>query len=401
MTKYIKILALISITSCIIISGCRNKSETTFRKNILAFRDSLKSVVDSIDEPVKVTDTDEVVKIYGDTVWVRSYASTVWYDSIFYDDFEVYMSVWVDTTDYIIDTVISSKGSRIVIGYNHFYNLRFLKKGSSWLSIVFNKKEDLKNILSETDFWLESNIDVFQKIFYNNKYNKIIVEYAINPRYNYGAIYYFVFDAHGHIEYSGLGGSWGGGDPDGEAFLTGDQELFVTAYELYSFKNKSYIDVSHLSFLANSGMREGEHSHLTDIHAYKPLTDSTFLMIFNRADITPEYNAFILKTDTTIMGKFKYYGMMEEMDAVLFFEYQDKLKAYYLYDTERKTLICIADSAEFSVKEHSIRNISKIQSDTLRKNHNLNIVSFETFGSFQFYIDDNDSLVYYDIEKFE
>jgi len=401
MTKHIKILALIYIALFIILSGCRDNSESTFRKNILSIRDSLKVVKDSINEPAKVIDKDEVVKIYGDTVWVRSYASTVWYDSVYFDDFEVFMSVWVDTTDYIVDTVISSKGSRIVIGYNHFYNLRFLKKESSWLSIVFNKKEHLINMLSETDFWLESNIDVFQKIYYNKKYNKIIVEYAINPRYNYGAMYYFVFNANGRIEYSGLGGSWGGGDPDGEAFLTGDQELFVTASELYSFKNQSYIDVSHLSFLPNTNIGEGAHTHLTDIHAFKPLTDSTFLLIFNRSYITPEYNAYILKTDTTIVGKFKYYGMMEEMDAVLFFEYQDKLKAYYLYDTERKTLISIADSAEFSIKEHSIRSISEIQSDTLPENHTLNTVSFETFGSYKFFIGDNDSLVYYDIEKFE
>ena len=401
MTKNIKILALISIALFIIISGCRNNSESTFRKNILAIRDSLKSVIDSIDKPPKVTDTDQVIKIYGDTVWVRSYASTVWYDSVSFDDFEVYMSVWVDTTDYIVDTVISSKGRRIVIGYNHFYNLRFLKKGSHLFSIVFNKKEDLKNMLSETDFWLESNIDVFQQIYYNKKYNKFIVDYAINPRYNYGALYYFIISEDGRIEYSGLGGSWGGGDPDGEAFLSGDQELFVTAYELYSFKNKNYVDVSHLSFLPNSSIKEGEHQHLSDIHAYKPLTDSTFLMVFDRTDLVPEYNAYILKTDTTIMGKFKYYGIMEEMDAILFFEYQDKLKAYYLYDTERKTLIRITDSAEFSIKEYSIRNVSEIESDTLPENHRLNTVNFETFGSFRFYISDNDSLVYYDIEKFD
>lgn len=401
MTKYIKILALISIAILLIIQGCRNKSEGTFRKTILARRDSLKSLRDSIIEPVKKAEKDKTVKIYGDTVWVRSYASTVWYDSVSFADFQVYMSVWVDTTDYIVDTVISSKGSRIVIGYNHFYNLRFLEKGSHLFSIVFDKKDDLKSMLAETDFWLESNIDVFQRIYCNEKYGKFIVEFAINPRYNYGALYYFVLSEDGKIEYSGLGGSWGGGDPDGEAFLTGDQELFITANELYSFKDRSCIEVSHLSFLPELGIMKGEHSHLTDIHAYKALTDSTFLMVFNRNDITPEYNAYILSTDTTIVGKFKYYGMMEEMDAVLFFEYQDKLNAYYLYDTERKTLIRIADSAEFSIREYSIRNVSEIQSDTLPDNHVLNEVSFETFGSYKFYISDNDSLVYYEIEKFE
>jgi hypothetical protein len=227
------------------------------------------------------------------------------------------------------------------------------------------------------------------------------VEYEINPRYNYGAIYYFVFDANGHIEYSGLGGSWGGGDPDGEAFLTGDEELFVTAYELYNFNNQSAIDISHLSFLTRTSSNQAINAHLTDIHAFKPLTDSTFLLVFNRTEHTPEYNACILKTDTSVLGKFKYYGMMEEMDAVLFFEYQENLKAYYLYDTERKILISIADIPEFSIKEHSIRTISEIQSDTLSENHNLNAVSFETFGSYKFYIMDNDSLMYYDIDKFE
>lgn len=401
MNKSIYIFGAFALIIILFISECKSKPDGSSKKDVSAFTDSIICVEDSVIPQVKKPKIVEKVKIYGDTVWVQSYASTVCYDSIFQDNYEVYVSVWVDTTDYIVDTVISSKGSRIVIGYNHHYNLRFKKDGNFWFSVVFNKKDDLKNLLADTDFWLESNIDVFQKVYYNKKYNKIIIDYNINPRYNYGSIYYFVFNIDGEIEYTGIAGSWGGGAPDGEAFLTGNDELFVSANELYSFRDGCFIDVSAFSFLENPFNKSGAHYNTIDIHGYRPLTDSTFLMIFNRSDISPECNAYILKTDTTIVGQFKYYGMIEEMDAILFFQFHDKLNAYYLYDSERETLICIPNKRGKAIKERSIKDMIEIDSDTIPKDNNLHTISFEAFGSYKFFSKTEDSVMYYEFEKFE
>ncbi len=401
MLKGIKISGLLALAYLILSIGCRNERTDNPERKMSALLDSIKSLKDTSANTLESEHKDKTVKIYGDTVWVRSYATTIWYDSVEIENFDIYLSAWVDTTDFIVDTVVSSKGNRIAIGYNHHYNIQFKKGGHFWFSIVFNKKEDLKDLLSETDFWLESNIDVFQTIFYNKKYDKFIIDYNINPRYNYGAVYYFIFNTDGTIEYTGIAGNWGGGEADGEPFLTGDNELFVTADELYSFKNKNKIEVSALRFFQNSVANKKIYSQLTDIHAYKPLTDSTFLMIFNRNDLTPEYNAFIIGTDATVLGQFKYYGMIEEMQAMLLFEYNDQMNAYFLYDTERKSLIFISDSGIFSIKERSLKNMTKIQSDTLSEKSGLEEISFEAFGTYKFFIGPNDSAIYFDIDMFE
>jgi hypothetical protein len=101
------------------------------------------------------------------------------------------------------------------------------------------------------------------------------------------------------------------------------------------------------------------------------------------------------------MGKFKYYGIMDEMDAVLFFEHSDLLHSYFLYDTDRKTLIRISDSGSFFINEQSIVNLAEIQSDTLPENNYLARLCFEVFGSYKFFFGANDSLMYYEFDKFE
>lgn len=397
----IKISGLHALAYLLLTIGCRHEPTDNPEKQMSALLDSIVSLKDASSNSYESEYKKKTVEIYGDTVWVQSYAATVWCDSIKKENFDIYLFVWVDTTDFIIDTVVSSKGNRIAIGYNHHYNIRCNKDGHFWFSVVLDKKRDLKELLEETDFWLESNIDVFHTVFYNKKYDKFIIDYNINPRYNYGAVYYFVFNTDGAIEYTGIAGNWGGGEPDGEPFLTGDNELFVTANELYCFKNRKNIEVSSLHFFQNSVIKKRIHSQLTDIHAYKPLTDSTFLMIFNRNDLTPEYNAFITGTDTTVLGQFKYYGMIEEMEAMLLFEYNDRLNAYFLYDTERKSLISISDSGLFSLKEHSLKDMIRIQSDTLPEKSGLEEISFEAFGTYKFFIEPNDSTIYFDIDMFE
>ncbi|MBN2524639.1 MAG: hypothetical protein JXB24_15315 [Bacteroidales bacterium] len=392
------LLALACLFLCI---GCKNKRTDNPERKVSVLLDSIESLKDTSAYTFASEHKDKTVKIYGDTVWVRSYATTIWYDSIEIENIGIYLSAWVDTTDFIIDTVISSKGNRIAIGYNHHYNIRCNKDGHFWFSLAFDKKRDLKELLEETDFWLESNIDVFHTVFYNKKYDKFIIDYNINPRYNYGAVYYFVFNTDGTIEYTGIAGNWGGGEPDGEPFLTGNNEMFVTANELYCFKNRKNTEVSALQFFKNSVVKKRIHSQLTDIHAYKPLTDSTFLMIFNRNDLTPEYNAFIIGTDTTVLGQFKYYGMIEEMEAMLLFEYNDRLNTYFLYDTERKSLISISDSGLFSLKEHYLKDMNRIQSDTLPDRSGLEEINFEAFGTYKFFIEPNVSTIYFDIDMFE
>ncbi|MGD2035759.1 MAG: hypothetical protein PVF73_11920, partial [Bacteroidales bacterium] len=144
MRKQLKITSLVAVVMVMALFGCRSTGirESAGRKPLKY--DTVKSKQDSlISETGSIRKNPAVVKIYGDTVRVRSYASIVWYDSVRLGHITVYCSSWVDTTDYIVDTVISTKGNRIVIGYNHYYNLFFRKDGNFLFSVNFNKKDDL------------------------------------------------------------------------------------------------------------------------------------------------------------------------------------------------------------------------------------------------------------------
>ncbi|MBA7548788.1 hypothetical protein ES705_41256 [subsurface metagenome] len=381
--------------------GCRGNPEIKSEESDNVILDSARKYVDAKKDSIKEVRKKKAEIIYGDTVWVQSYASTLWHDSIFKDDYQVFLSVWVDTTDHIVDTVVSSKGRRIVIGYNHHYNLNFRKHNKYRFSLNFNKKRDLEKLLISTDSWLESNLDVFQKLYYNKKYNKFIVDFDINPRYDYGAIYYFVFNTEGIIEYKGMAGSWGGGDPDGEAFLSGDNELFVTSYEVYNFRYEKSLSIKEFTSLLMSGGSTNDHLNYKNLHALRELSDNTFLLVFNRFGKTPEYNAIVLRNDTTVLGRFKYYGLMEETDAILLFTCHDQLKEYYLYDTERETLISISTEDKFRLCERSIGEMVEISSDTLREDHSLYHIDFEVFGSYRFFLTPENTAIYYEIDKLE
>jgi hypothetical protein len=357
--------------------------------------------IDSAISPV-VSDTLSVIDIlkgkmafYGDTVWINPYGSQEWHSTITEKEYSATFSVKVDTTDYIIDTVTSKKGDRIVIGYNHSYNIKFNKGNKPWFTVSFDKKNDLKQVLQGTDYWLESNLDVFQNLVYNHKYKMFIVEYDINPRYNFGSIFYIVFNTDGAIQYVGVSSTWGGGGPDGESFLTQNEEMYITCFELYNFSKMTSISIPEYTIYSDV-LKELVTSEISykQVHAIRDLSDNVFLVVFTQKNGNPEYNALILNTDSIILDRFQYKGLMEEMDALFLFCPDTDKYRYFIYDTDREVLICIENQDSLVVKQIAESAMRELPEDTVLS-ENYSLLDFESFGSKIFYISDTDSAMFY------
>ena len=130
------------------------------------------------------------------------------------------------------------------------------------------------------------------------------------------------------------------------------------------------------------------------------LTKNNFLLVFNREGNEPENNALILNTDTIILNKFKYYGMVGDMDAMLLFKYDEKLKKYFIFDTEREKLICINETDLSVIKEIGLESMSEVNGDTMPSNK-YSQISFDSFGNYRFFKAQNDTIYYFDIEELE
>jgi hypothetical protein len=333
--------------------------------------------------------------LLGDTIWFLPSTSLVWKDSIDTKGYKAFIDVFIDTTDYIIDTIKTAAGGKIAVGFNHHYTLNFMHGEHPWFQASFNKKNNLEKLIGGTDFWLNSNLDVIQHLIYNKLYGKFIVEFNINPGYQYGPVYYIIIDTTGTIEYTGTSGSWGGSGPDGKPFLTADNNSFVTCFEIFNFRKDTSLGIAEYASLAETKTFGTSSAYYHWLYAMRPLSRNNFLLIFNREDEKPEYNAIILNTDTTIVGHFRYYGTMEEMDAVLLFQYVEKLKKYFLFDYERETLIIISENKPYDIKETSLKAMQKVKGDTMA-NSKFQSIKFEIFGKYTFYSVPNDTTIYYD-----
>ena len=137
--KFIYVTGIFII--CIAATSCKSKGINNTPKEST---DSTKISIEKNQHKDTLLEVkNEKEDIYGDTVWVYPYGNQVWHDTIARKKFNVSISVWVDTTDYLVDTVRSAKGNRIVIGFNHYYSLVFSKNGNPWFYVNFNKKDDL------------------------------------------------------------------------------------------------------------------------------------------------------------------------------------------------------------------------------------------------------------------
>jgi hypothetical protein len=382
-------------------SSCKSKTSTNITNNTDTLEESnlLPNEPENIKEvivpAIEIPDT-----IIGDTVWVFPYNNSLWSDTFETPEYKAFLTVKVDTTDYIIDTVATTQGGRITIGFNHQYMMEFVRNNKTWFTVKFNKKDNLGSLIGGTDFWLQSNLDVFHRLVYNKEFGKFIVEFNINPMYNYGADFYFVFDTLGNINYTGTAGSWGGGDTDGFPFLTVDNIDYVTCFEIFNFKSDTAVSISEFSSLAELKTYGKTISTFHWLYAVRYLSKSNFLLIYNREGNEPEYNAIVVTTDTVIASKFKYYGLLGEMDAMLLFKYDERFKKYYLYDTERGKLIRINEANPSVIKEISLESMFEVDGDTM-SSVKYSLIDFEAFGSYRFYKAQNDTTYYFDIEKLD
>jgi hypothetical protein len=136
------------------------------------------------------------------------------------------------------------------------------------------------------------------------------------------------------------------------------------------------------------------------LHGLRDLSKSTFLTVFNRNDSSPGYNALIINTDTLLINRFRYYGLMEEMNAEFLFQYDTLENMFYIYDTDREKLICIDGKNPSVLKQLNENAMIKVNGDTMTSSKYIPI-SFEIFGSYRFYKIKNDTAFYCDIDKLE
>ena len=392
---------LLGIILLSVLSGCRHAAT---ERNETQLTDSLTlppetTIVNTIShvkrqKPKPINDS-----VIGDTIWMNSYAGYSLHDTIISADFTSIIAVHVDSNDYIIDTVRSTLGNRLAVGYNHIYTIDFNKDQKPWFRLVINKKKDLDKILDVTDTWLESNLDIIRKITYNSKYDRVIVELNINNHTDFGLLYYLIADTKGVIKYIGTANTWGGESPDGESFLTQNSEMFVTCSEIYNFKKAGAMSLSEYASMAEFRSMKDTIPRFVPIHGLRDLTNNHILAIFNRSHNEPVYNAFILTTDTTVISRFSYYGIIEEMEAVLLYAVDPRLQRSFLYDTNRERLICINNSLKPKVRELGIKNMKAYPADSSLENK-LTQLDFNLYGSYDFYVSSADSTIYYRKDKF-
>jgi hypothetical protein len=393
------VVYLLLLTLFVVSQGCKNKKNTS-QSEISA--DSLISaeVLDTnIDYPTVYRKKKSIPdSIVGDTIWIKTYTTRSWFDTLTTNNYCVRMAAWIDTTDYLTDTVSSLRGNRIVAGYNYFYKLEFLKGNKSWFIVSFNKKKDLISVLDGTELWLESNLDAFSNIIYNTKYNQFIVELNIKSHSGFDLKFYLIVDTKGAIIKMGTARNWGGENPDGEEFLTENNELYVTCSEIYNFKNAQSLTLSEYVSLAELKSNMEVHTDYLQIHGLRNLSDNHFLVVFNRSHGQPKYNAFILSGDTSVCRQFSYFGIIEEMDAVMLYDEPAESSRAFLYDTDREKLICIDKTNNFQVKELGINDMRKYPCDTCNSSK-LYLLDFSFYGSYEFYVSAQDSNIYYKSDK--
>lgn len=133
------------------------------------------------------------------------------------------------------------------------------------------------------------------------------------------------------------------------------------------------------------------------IHAIRKLNGDNFLVIFNQYRGKPEFNGLVLSMDTTILQRFRYYGLMEEMDAMLLFIEKPVINKSFLYDTEREVLICINEKDTLLLNEFSISEMLPPEVDSIPDKY-YTVLDFEAFGSYQFFIDSSLTKIYRGID---
>ena len=393
--KFIYVTGIFII--CIAAMGCKGKGKNN------TFKESPDSANISIEEIHQYKDTlikaeNEKEEIYGDTVWTYPYGNQVWHDTLAGKDFNVFVSTWVDTTDYLVDTVRSAKGNRIVIGYNHYYTLNFSKNEKPWFFVNFNKKDNLYPLIYGSDLWLESNLNVVNNIIYNEKFRSFIIELSFNSRDEFNSMFYLVTDLEGIIHYLGTISSWGGGGTDGIPFLTDDGRMYVTSNEIYNFVTGTAVSLGEYASLSQLMSGKNNTAEYIQIHGLRYLSYNNFLVVFNRFHNKPKFNALILNTDSLVVNQFGYYSQVEDIDAVLLFEESEDRKTAYLYDTEREILISIKKEAVPVIRETRLYEMTEVEKyKTIPLG--FQAINFGFYGSCEFYVSNSDSVIYYCKEK--
>jgi len=383
----------------IILFGCKGNSGTLNQEEII---DSVFITDTLISENIPAPVRRKIAKkeMPFDTVWIRSFSALKWSDTLYGKNFEAIVEAWIDTNDYIIDTLRSNVNTSLVIGFNHYYTLHFLRENKHWFSINFNKKQDLHQMLYGTDLWLHSNLDIIHNVIYNEKYESFIIELSIKTGDLFDNMFYIVTGTKDQIQYVGTIRSWGGGDPDGNPFLTDDGRMYVTCEEIYNFVSHTSMNLAEYATMSLLLSGKSSTSPYDQLHGLRYLSNNNFLVVFNRFHNKPKYNALILNTDSLVVERFGYFGLIEDIDAILLFEKLDELNQAFLLDTEREVLISIKTDSTPEITETGLYEMVRVQDNNL-VTENYYFLNFGFYGSYEFYISPADTFIYYKADPFE
>lgn len=398
----------------VVLISCKNKETKSIEKNESVasssnsntnrniemknpYKDSL--VISSIEDSLRMIVKNEKLELK----YIYPYTETKYTEKFNGENYLVIINTIVDTSDYIVKIVQNQNCKYVIVGYNHIYDFEIKSKnGLKDLKFRINKKKDLKYLFEKSDVWLESNLDVWSLISLKPELGISIFEYNINPRYNYGESFYFVFDSIGSIKRQGYNLSWGGEGPDGEMKVIGN--FLVTCNEVYDLLNNvvlkytknSDISCSEFSKLPDE-KKNNYYSKMRSTHAMRVLNDSAFLVIFNRPGEVLLENGLVYSFTLKELKRFKYYGLMGEMDATLLINEKYSDDTLVLYDYKRATLLFINKNAPYNITEIDTSKMQRVEANKF--NSDCKVILKLDYPSFEFR-KDSKGQIYFTMTKY-
>jgi hypothetical protein len=145
-------------------------------------------------------------------------------------------------------------------------------------------------------------------------------------------------------------------------------------------------DLLHEIELSGAGYKQ--------VHAVRDLSENNFLIVYDRLKNNPRFNAVIQNTDSLILDRFSYEGIMEETDAIFLFHKDTINNRYFVHDASRNVLVIINTKDSISLKQIPESLMTNLPEDTIIS-EDFYAIDFEPFGSKIFYISASDSNVFY------
>ena len=132
-------------------------------------------------------------------------------------------------------------------------------------------------------------------------------------------------------------------------------------------------------------------------HAMRVLNDSAFLVIFNRPGEVLLENGLVYSFTLKELKRFKYYGLMGEMDATLLINEKYSDDTLVLYDYKRATLLFINKNAPYNITEIDTSKMQRVEANKF--NSDCKVILKLDYPSFEFR-KDSKGQIYFTMTKY-